>query len=184
MLLQLWLQLVFDFVLVLLFGSVFVYVFVFFELFISTCAKFTTCGYGTYCTCDKFVHVLHLPHDLMSRYVLGLVFLFYGSITFSPFFLILSMFFLVHYVLHLVSVFVVIYVCPVPITFYENAVAEQGKQKVGSEAAELPQESTAVLLQIWEQRTRYYNCNKSRRTHVHHPEKASTLSQALDTTSS
>ena len=54
----------------------------------------------------------------MSRYVLGLVFLFSGSFCFAPFLVILSLFFLVHFVLHLVSFFVVIYVCPVHITFY------------------------------------------------------------------
>jgi hypothetical protein len=54
----------------------------------------------------------------MSRYVLGLVFFFYGSITIPPFFLILSLFFLFHFVLEFVSVFVVLYVCPVPITFF------------------------------------------------------------------
>ena len=88
------------------------------QLFISPCANCTTCGYGTYCTCEKFVHVLNLPHDIMSRYVLGLVFLFYGSITITPLFLILSLFYLVHFVLELVSVFVVIYVFPVPISSF------------------------------------------------------------------
>ena len=65
---------------------------------ICTCAKFTTWHYVTLCV--------------------RVGYLFFGSISISPLFLILSLFFLVHFVLELVSVFVVIYVCPVPITFF------------------------------------------------------------------
>jgi hypothetical protein len=54
----------------------------------------------------------------MSRYVLGVVSFFFGSISISPLFLILSWFILVLFVLALVSVFVVLYVCPVPITTF------------------------------------------------------------------